>query len=202
MRGNQNLQFSLLVAATAAALASAQAPQLTLPADDPPQPAQERERVTVSDAQLGLEVQGRLSQELGVNVSAIVRYGVVTLDGIVRTDADLKRAEELALEVHGVHKVVNELNVAQPLSIAIANDAAADRAREGTDIELAVTSRLNEDAVLGSRPIQVVVDALTNTVTLTGRVSTPDEKDRAGQIAVAAFPAGQVRNQLEVQQRL
>ena len=200
MRPNQNLQFSLLVAATAAALASAQAPQLTLPADNPP--PQERERVTVSDAQLGLEVQGRLSQELGVNVSALVRYGVVTLDGIVRTDRDLERAEQLALEVRGVHKVVNELNVAQPLSVAIANEAAANRAREGTDIELAVTSRLNEDAVLGSRPIQVVVDALTNTVTLTGRVSTPDEKDRAGQIAVAAFPAGQVRNQLEVQQRL
>jgi osmotically-inducible protein OsmY len=196
---HQNLHFSMLVLAAAAALASAQAPQLTRPADDP-QPAPEQP--AINDAQLGLEVQGRLSGELGANVSAISRQGVVTLDGLVRAESDLKRAEELALQVRGVQKVVNELTVMQPLSIAIANEAAADRERASTDIELAVTSRLNQDAALGSRPIQVVVNSLTNTVTLTGIVTTTEEKDRAGQIAVSEFPAGQVRNQLEVQQRL
>jgi osmotically-inducible protein OsmY len=39
-------------------------------------------------------------------------------------------------------------------------------------------------------------------VTLSGTVSTEEEKERAGRIAVSAFPVGQVRNQLEVQQRL
>jgi osmotically-inducible protein OsmY len=196
---HQNPQFSMLVLATAAALASAQAPQLTRPADDP-QPA--HEQPAVNDAQLGLEVQGRLSGELGVNLSAIVHDGVATLDGFVREEADLKRAEALALSVRGVNSVVNEISVMRPQSIALANEAAAVREREGTNIELEVTSRLNQDAALGSRPIQVVVDSLTNTVTLTGSVTTPEEKDRAGQIAVSAFPAGQVRNQLEVQQRL
>jgi hypothetical protein len=33
-------------------------------------------------------------------------------------------------------------------------------------------------------------------------VTTEEEKERAGQIAVSAFPAGTVRNQLEVRQRL
>jgi osmotically-inducible protein OsmY len=56
--------------------------------------------------------------------------------------------------------------------------------------------------VLGSRDIKVDADGLTNTVTLTGTVSTQEEKERAGQLAVSAFPAGQVRNQLEVRQRL
>jgi osmotically-inducible protein OsmY len=200
MRRHQDFQLSLLVAGTAAAFASAQAPQLAPPADPPPV---EREHVDASDAQLGLEVQVRLYQELGVsNLSSIVRYGVVTLDGIVRSDSDLKRAEELALEVNGVHRVINQLRVAPPLSVAIANDAAAVREREGTDIELAVTTRLNEDPTLGSRPIRVVVDDLTNTVTLTGSVTTDEEKERAGLLAVEAFPAGQVRNQLEVRQRL
>jgi osmotically-inducible protein OsmY len=159
--------------------------------------------VTASDAQLGLEVQVRLFQELGVsNLSAIVRYGVVTLDGMVRTEADIKRAEELALQVRGVNSVVNELSVAQPLSVAVANDAAAVRQREGNDIEAAVTGSLNADAALGSRSIRVVVDELTNTVTLTGSVATAEEKERAGSLAVQAYPAGQVRNQLEVRQRL
>jgi osmotically-inducible protein OsmY len=207
MRRDPHLLISLLAACTAAAIVSAQAPE-TAP---PPQPAAPtadsaapaRERVTASDAQLGLEVQVRLFQELGVsNLSAIVRYGVVTLDGMVRTEADIKRAEELALQVRGVNSVVNELSVAPPLAVAVANDAAAVRQREGNDIEAAVTGSLNADAALGSRSIRVVVDELTNTVTLTGSVATPAEKERAGMLAVQAYPAGQVRNQLEVRQRL
>ena len=201
MRRDYNILFSLLTACTAVAIVSAQAPQSTPPGADSPPPA--RERVVTSDAQLGLEVQVRLMQELGVsNLSAIVRYGVATLDGWVRAEADIKRAEELALSVRGVHSVVNELSVAQPLAVAVANEAAAVREREGNDIETQVTSRLNADAVLGSRSIRVVVDELTNTVTLTGSVATPEEKDRAGSLAVQAYPAGQIRNQLEVQQRL
>jgi len=201
MRRDYNLLLSLLTACTASAIVSAQAPQSAPPSVDSSPPA--RERVNASDAQLGLEVQVRLFQELGVsNLSAIVRYGVVTLDGMVRTEADIKRAEELALQVRGVHSVVNELSVAQPLSVAVANDAAAVRQREGNDIEAAVTGSLNADPTLGSRSIRVVVDELTNTVTLTGSVATAEEKERAGLLAVQAYPAGQVRNQLEVRQRL
>ncbi len=61
---------------------------------------------------------------------------------------------------------------------------------------------MNADPVLGSRGISVVSDELTNTVTLTGAVTTEEEKARAGLIAVEAYPGGQVRNQLEVRQRL
>jgi osmotically-inducible protein OsmY len=201
MRRQQDLQLFLLVGCAVAAFASAQAPQLTQHASDSPPPV--REHVNASDAQLGLEVQVLLFQELGVsNLSSIVRYGVVTLDGMVRSEADIKRAEALALQVRGVHSVVNELSVAPPLAVAVADEAAAVREREGANIEADVTARLNSDAALGSRPIRVVVDELTNTVTLTGSVATEDEKQRAGLLAVEAFPVGQVRNQLAVQQRL
>ncbi len=97
MRRNHSL-FHCSAACAAAGLASAQAPQPTPPPAAGTTP-EGRERVD-SDAQLGLEVQARLNQNLGVsNLSSIVRDGVVTLDGMVRADADLKRAEELALEV-------------------------------------------------------------------------------------------------------
>jgi osmotically-inducible protein OsmY len=56
--------------------------------------------------------------------------------------------------------------------------------------------------VLGSRDIRVEADQVGNTVTLSGTVSTNDEKEMAGRIAVDAYPTGRVRNQLEVQQRL
>jgi osmotically-inducible protein OsmY len=195
------LSLLAVCTATAAALASAQEQPSAPPADDPA--SAQREHVDASDAQLGLEVQARLYQELGVsNLTALVRYGIVTLDGMVRSEADLKRAEELALEIRGVHSVVNELSVMQPLSIAIADEAAAVQEREAANIETEVIAHLNTDATLGSRPIRVIVDETTNTVTLTGTVSTPEEKERAGTLAVEAYPAGQVRNQLEVQQRL
>jgi len=201
MRRNHSL-FALLAACAAAGLASAQEPQSTPP---PPAgtPPEAREPVDTSDAQLGLEVQARLYQNLGVsNLSSIVRDGVATLDGMVRSDADLKRAEELALEVPGINSIVNELSVTQPLSIAIADEAAAVRDRESAGIETEVAARLNADPVLGSRGISVVSDERTNTVTLTGTVTTEEERVRASAIAGEAFPAGQVRNQLEVQQRL
>jgi osmotically-inducible protein OsmY len=197
---NHHIRFLLLAASTAAALASAQEPPPAPSVADSPA---QREHVDASDAQLGLEVQSRLYQELGVsNLSAIVRYGVVTLDGMVREEAELERAEKLALEIRGVHSVINELTVTPPLSVAVADEAAAVRDRENLSIETQITDRLNTDTVLGSRPIQVVVDEVTNAVTLTGTVTTVEEKERAGVLATEAYPAGQVRNQIEVRQRL
>ena len=56
-----------------------------------PQPASPPTSATRSSS---LEVQVRLSQQLDVsNLSALVRFGVVTLDGKVRSEADRQRAE-------------------------------------------------------------------------------------------------------------
>jgi osmotically-inducible protein OsmY len=192
----------LLLAACAVAAAASARAQESAPSVAAATPAAEARR-NVSDAQLGLEVQVQLFQELNVsNLSSIVRFGVVTLDGVVNSEADRRRAEEIALTVPGITRVVNELRIADASIVAIQNDAAALAERETTRIETAVTERLSSDATLGSRSIVVEADDLTNTVTLSGTVSTEEEKERAGQLAVSAFPAGQVRNQLEVRQRL
>jgi osmotically-inducible protein OsmY len=191
----------LLAVCAGAAVASAQAPQ-PAPSAASASPAAEA-RSNVSDAQLGLEVQVHLYQQLDVsNLSSIVRHGVATLNGVIASEADRQRAEQLALSVPGVTSVVNELRVADASILAIAKETQALAEREATSIETAVSERLNADAALGSRSIVVEADDLTNTVTLTGTVSTEEEKERAGQLAVSAFPAGQVRNQLEVRQRL
>jgi osmotically-inducible protein OsmY len=201
--GHRRFRLPWVAACIAASTASAQAPP-PAPPDAASAPAPEaRESANVSDAQLGLEVQSRLYQTLDVsNLSALVRYGVVTLNGRVGTEADRQRAEQLALEVYGIESVVNDLVIATPVVIALADQAAAIAAREDSNIETAVTNRLRLDPVLGSRNIRVETDEVGNTVTLTGTVTTEDEKEQAGRIAVNTFPAGRVRNQLEVQQRL
>ena len=191
----------LLAASAVAAVASAQAPEPSTRADSAPTANDARRNV--SDAQLGLEVQVHLFQELNVsNLSSIVRFGVATLDGIVNSEDERRRAEQIALSVPGITSVVNELRVADPTILAIAEESQALRERATTDVEDAVTERLSADATLGSRQIVVEADDLTNTVTLRGTVSTDEEKERAGQLAVGAYPGGQVRNQIEVRQRL
>ncbi|HEX7237246.1 MAG TPA: BON domain-containing protein [Gammaproteobacteria bacterium] len=191
----------LLTAFAAAAVASAQQPQSS-PAE-PPQRPSTSERVGPSDPSLSLEVQARLYQELSSsNVAVLVRYGVATLDGVVRTDAERQRAQEIASQVPGVDEVVNDLVVAPPITVAAVDNAKVATDQENANIEENVTQRLRLDAALGSRDIHVVANGLTNTVTLSGSVSTEEEKERAGRIAVSAFPVGQVRNQLEVRERL
>jgi len=202
MRQHQ-FHLTLLAGCVAAAIVSAQQ-QLPQPAPpDAASPPEAHEPTNVSDAQLGLEVQSRLYQALDVsNLSALVRYGVATLDGRVSTEADRQRAEQIALDVHGVESVVNELMIDTPVAIALADQAQEINDRESSDVAIAVTNRLRLDPVLGSRDIRVQTDEVGNTVTLTGTVTTEDEKEQAGRIAVSTFPAGRVRNQLEVEQRL
>lgn len=195
------LRFGLPMAAAcaAAAIASAQAPQAP-PADSA---SAARERPQISDAQLGLEARVRIFEGLGIsNLSVLVSQGVATLGGAVPSEADRQRAEELVREVPGIQTVVNNLRVADPLTLALADEAAAEAEREKANVENTVAERLRADAVLGSRSIDVEADELGNTVTLTGTVTSEEEKERAGQIAAAALPAGNVRNQLEVRQRL
>jgi osmotically-inducible protein OsmY len=206
MRRHYHYFLPLLATLAASSVAWAQQERAEPPisAVDPnAAPPSTSERVGPSDPSLSLEVQARLYQQLtDSNMSVLVRYGVATLDGIVRTEADRKRAEAIALEVPGVKSVVNDLTVAPPIAIAAVNEAQAITKQENTSVEDEVAQQLRMDAALGSREIRVVADRLTNTITLSGSVSTEEEKERAGQIAVKAFPVGQVRNQLEVQQRL
>jgi osmotically-inducible protein OsmY len=203
MRRHCQYFLSLLATLAASSVASAQPerPQPPITAVDPAPSTSER--VGPSEPNLALEVQSRLYQQVAdSNMSVLVRFGVATLDGVVRTEADRHRAEEIALEVAGVDSVVNDLAVAPPVTIAAVDNAQTVTKQENASVEDQVEQQLRTDAALGSREIRVVSDKLTNTITLSGTVSTEDEKERAGQIAVKAFPVGQVRNQLEVRQRL
>jgi osmotically-inducible protein OsmY len=191
--------FWTVAAATVASAQSEPSPPPPTAADSRPSTS---ERVGPSDPGLALEVQARLYQELNSSISVLVRYGVATLEGVVRTEDDRQRAQEIATGVRGVDSVVNQLTVAPPITVAAIDGAELTTTQENANIEDSVAQRLRTDAVLGSREIRVIADGLTNTVTLSGSVSTEEEKERAGRIAVSAFPVGQVRNQLEVRQRL
>jgi hypothetical protein len=199
MRRHRQYLLSLLVTLAASSVVSAQQEQRSEPpiAEVQPAPSSSGGRDGPSDPGLALEVQARLYQAFPTS-----NMSVATLDGVVRSEPDRQRAEEIALTVPGVDSVVNDLSVAPPLTVAAADEAQAVTARQNESVEDRIEQQLRTDAALGSRDIRVVADNLTNTVTLTGTVSTEEEKEQAGRIAVSEFPVGQVRNQLEVRQRL
>src|SRR5262245_45473070 len=138
----------LLATVAAATVASAQpepSPQPPIAADAKPSTS---ERVGPSDPGLALGAPARLYQGLNSSISVLVRYGVATLEGVVRTEDDRQRAQAIATEVHGVDSVVNELSVAPPITVAAIDGAELTTNQENASIEDSVEQRLRTDAAL------------------------------------------------------
>src|SRR5688572_2080675 len=122
----------LLATLAAATVASAQPEPSPQPdaADTKPSTS---ERVGPSDPGLALEVQARLYEQLNSSISVLVRYGVASLEGVVRTEADRQHAEDIALEVPGVESVVNELAVAPAITVAAIDGAEITTSQENAN---------------------------------------------------------------------
>lgn len=70
-----------------------------------------------SDPEIVKELGERLADDVGLDARAIeveVKAGRVTLSGVVRNEADIKRAESHACAIPGVTVVRNELRCRQP----------------------------------------------------------------------------------------
>ena len=148
------------------------------------------------DAQIGLQVQAELNQALDIsNLSALVRDGVATLQGVVRTEDEKTRAEQIARRVDGVERVDNEIVVdAARLAAAVSNHAEGP-----TALDAIVRASLQRDPDLAARDISVTTR--TNIVTLTGEVASEAERQRAERIAAETREVAQVRNRLSVRSR-
>lgn len=182
------------VVAVAGTVAVAQNSPLTL---DPAGAAQRgdpgglrRERAP-SDAEIALRVQQQLTQQIATpGVSAEIVNGVATLRGTVGTENERDRAAQTARRVDGVTRVKNEI---------VVNAQAAAAHAEANDvppIDVAVKSKLKEDAKLKDEPIDV--RERNSIVTLTGRVSSIDEKEQAGKLAAEVAGVSEVHNRLDV----
>jgi hypothetical protein len=181
-----------VIVGTAATGAAAQ-PEPTPRPTDRVDPAI-REALPPTDVEISDQVESRLNRELEIfGTRAIVRDGVVTVHGTVRSESERLRALDIAREVPGVRRVDGSLAVD-----ATAADDAPPELDHGASLDAVVAAELRGDPVLGSRDIRVTADRRTNTVTLIGVVKSQSERERALRIASDALAAGQVRNQLEV----
>lgn len=152
-----------------------------------------------SDEEIGVDVVAKIRQDstsYGNNVfdslSVQVKDGVVTLTGKVRNAYLFDVAEEAAMEVSGVRKISNNIEILPPSQ----ND---DRLR------LAIYRRLrNDDRLfyyfLGARPsINIIVDR--GRVTLSGYVDTEGDRILAGSLIRQMTGVLSVENQLKAEDR-
>jgi hyperosmotically inducible protein len=70
----------------------------------------------IKDADITATLKGKLAKDLSpatlTDVSVNVTNGVVTLSGQVKGDDAKRRAEEIAHNIEGVHRVNNEIQIA------------------------------------------------------------------------------------------
>jgi osmotically-inducible protein OsmY len=122
------------------------------------------------DKELQADVIGELRWEPKVdsaNIGVAVDKGAVTLTGHVNTYAELVAAERASLRVYGVLAVANELMVKLP----------TDRARDDSDIALAISSQMAWNAAIPREAIKATVTH--GWVTLEGRVDWAYQSEAA-----------------------
>ena len=106
------------------------------------------------------------------HIDVDVVEGVVYLVGAVRSDVQREKAANIAASVNGVRRVENQLLVGSTSAGQVLDDTL-------------VTSRIRTELVKDGaiRSTNIDVDTIGTTVTLTGRVGSQNEKDRALAIA-------------------
>lgn len=146
-----------------------------------------------SDAQVGLEVQAQLRQQVPItNFSSQIQRGVVTLRGTAHTEAERQQAELLARQINGVTTVQNEIVVDAGRAAAVDNN----HSDVDSSLEAAVRANLRTEPRLASSGIEVMTRS--NIVTLTGVVRTNEDRELAARLAGQTREVAEVRNRLVV----
>jgi hyperosmotically inducible periplasmic protein len=118
--------------------------------------------------------------------------GVVTLGGTVDTAEAKTRAVEVARNTKGVASVVDQLSVAPA---AVATSGITEPLTDGA-ITVSVKTAFLADPQVGG--LKIDVDTANAVVTMTGTVSTSEEKARAEDIAKNSKGVSSVVNNLKV----
>lgn len=133
-----------------------------------------------------------LSKRLaGFDIDANTNNGVVTLTGRVPSEDTKSLAGEIAKDTPGVTEIKNEIAIEPGAQPSIESVHVED-----LEIRVAILEALSHSRELGGKNIDVKVD--NRTVTLSGTVETPAQRNGAEQIARAVDGVAGVTNNLNV----
>ena len=151
------------------------------------------ERKSLADSAITAMVKSKLSvdnETSSANINVDTKGGMVTLNGVVTTQANKEQAERIARNTEGVTRVIN--------NITVETDGEHDRAgMSASDLEILskIKTRYVAEDVIGAK-----VEVRDGVVTLTGNVENAQIRVRAENIARATSGVKSVNNMIEVSQ--
>lgn len=130
----------------------------------------------------------------GLDIDVTADAGTVKLDGRVPTAEVAAIVVAIVADTPGVTAVENRLEV-DPKAVANGYEAALLQRIADLETQVSLQERLGREPLLAAARIRVEVEA--GRVILRGAVESEREREAAGQIALAAVGAEQVRNELQ-----
>lgn len=123
--------------------------------------------------------------------------GIVTLQGVVKSDIQRDLSVEIAKNAHGVRSVRNELQVSEG---AVENPDELDRTFSQTVLDATTTASVKSALALtkGVKALDIDVSTRWGTVTLSGVVASKAEKQLAAEVARKTDGVKEVDNNLQV----
>jgi hyperosmotically inducible protein len=151
-------------------------------------------QISKGDESLAQEIADAVSRSLFYtmfdDVDVRVADGVATLAGVVTTSSKSKEFTKLASRVHGIQRVVNQI---ETLPASMMDNAL----RAEIAVKIYGSPAFSDHAKQRVGPVHIIVrDGM---VTLTGVVDSEAERQRAGIIARHAYGTWSVDNQLRLQ---
>lgn len=151
---------------------------------------------SVADSAITAAVKSKMvvdNENIATNVDVDTRGGVVTLTGVVETQAEKAQAERIAASAEGVTRVINNITV-----VTNGGHDAGEKANVAAS-DLAILSKIKTryvaEGVVGAK-----VDVRDGVVTLKGNVENAQIRARAENIARATSGVKSVNNMMEVRQ--
>lgn len=127
-----------------------------------------------------------------LDVSVKTQKGVITLRGKVENEAARQAAEEIALNINGQKKVVNNLTVVPKAARKVVD-------RQDAEIVKDVEKGIKNDARLKKATIDVRADK--GIVTLTGEAPSLETSVRASEVARRVSGVRAVRNEVKLERK-
>ncbi|NJM31774.1 MAG: BON domain-containing protein [Limnobacter sp.] len=153
----------------------------------------------MDDATITAQVKVAFAQDelvRALNINVETKNGVVILTGDSAREAEIKRAEELALNVEGVKSVENGILAIESSADNSNADSSVGQFFKDTAITTKVKAAYATDDLVSA--MHIGVETENGSVILTGEGSSDAEKDRAQEIAMAVEGVKSVKNSIVV----
>jgi hyperosmotically inducible periplasmic protein len=150
----------------------------------------------IDDVGISAKVKAKLAADMetsAIKIAVDTVKGTVTLSGVVPTEQEKAKAEQLAQATQGVTQVINNITI-NPESIGATN--IQDKAKEAVN-DATILSRIKAKLLIENLQ-GIDVDVENGDVTLKGTVRNEQQLTQAGDIARNTTDVRSVTNQLSV----